>query len=207
MSESSTAPRRSYDNRGRQQKASETRERIVAAGTELVHGFDTWNWRDLTFRAVAERAGVGERTVYRHFPTERHLHDAVMQRLESEAGIRYEDVDLGNLAEVTGRVFASLQRFSVGQSVQAPSDPTFVTVDHRRREALLRAVSAAAPHWSENELRVVAGLLDVLWNLPSYERLVGVWNIDGDEATRAIGWLMGKVIQSIEEDKRVVTAK
>jgi AcrR family transcriptional regulator len=207
MSESSTAPRRSYDNRGRQQKASETRERIVAAGTELVHGFDTWNWRDLTFRAVAERAGVGERTVYRHFPTERHLHDAVMQRLESEAGIRYEDVDLGNLAEVTGRVFASLQRFSVGQSVHAPSDPTFVTVDHRRREALLRAVSAAAPHWSENELRVVAGLLDVLWNLPSYERLVGVWNIDGDDATRAIGWLMGKVIQSIEEDKRVVTAK
>jgi AcrR family transcriptional regulator len=207
MGESSTARRRSYDNRGRQQKASETRERIVMAGTELVHAFDTWNWRDLTFRAVAERAGVGERTVYRHFPTERHLHDAVMQRLESEAGIRYEDVDLGNLAEVTGRVFASLQRFSVGQSVQAPSDPTFVTVDHRRRDALLCAVSAAAPHWSENDLRVVAGLLDVLWNLPSYERLVGVWNIDGDDATRAIGWLMGKVIQSIEEDQRVVTAK
>jgi AcrR family transcriptional regulator len=207
MGESSTAHRRSYDNRGRQQKASETRERIVMAGTELVHAFDTWNWRDLTFRAVAERAGVGERTVYRHFPTERHLHDAVMQRLESEAGIRYEDVDLGNLAEVTGRVFASLQRFSVGQSVQAPSDPTFITVDHRRRDALLRAVSAAAPHWSENDLRVVAGLLDVLWNLPSYERLVGVWNIDGDDATRAIGWLMAKVIQSIEEDQRVVTAK
>ena len=86
--------RRRYDNRARQEKAAQTRERIVAAGSELVHAFDTWNWRDLTFRSVAERAGVGERTVYRHFPTERHLHDAVMQRLESEAGISYEDVDL-----------------------------------------------------------------------------------------------------------------
>ena len=145
MSESSIASRRTYDNRARQEKAAQTRERIVTAGSELVHGFDTWNWRDLTFRAVAERAGVGERTVYRHFPTERHLHDAVMQRLESEAGISYEDVDLANLAEVTGRVFASLQRFSVRESVEAPQDPTFVGVDVRRREALLRAVSAAAP--------------------------------------------------------------
>jgi AcrR family transcriptional regulator len=200
MSESSIASRRGYDNRARQQKAAETRERIVTAGTELAHDFDTWEWRDLTFRAVAERAGVGERTVYRHFPTERHLHDAVMQRLESEAGISYEDVDLTNLAEVTGRVFASLQRFSVRQSVQSPTDPTFVTVDHRRREALLRAVSAAAPHWSDTDLRLAAGLLDVLWNLPSYERLVGVWGVEGGDATRAIGWLMGKVVESIQHD-------
>ena len=129
MSESSIGNRRRYDNRARQQKAAQTRERIIAAGSELVHAFDTWNWRDLTFRSVAERAGVGERTVYRHFPTERHLHDAVMQRLESEAGISYEDVDLGNLGEVTARVFASLQRFSVRDSVDTPRDPTFVSVD------------------------------------------------------------------------------
>ena len=107
MSESSIGGRRRYDNRGRQQKAARTRERIIAAGTELVHAFDSWNWRELTFRSVAERAGVGERTVYRHFPTERHLHDAVMQRLESEAGISYEDVDLGNLGEVR-RLYAWL---------------------------------------------------------------------------------------------------
>ena len=101
MSEPSIASRRTYDNRARQEKAAQTRERIVAAGSELVHDFDSWNWRDLTFKAVAERAGVGERTVYRHFPTERHLHDAVMQRLESEAGISYEDVDLTNIGDVT----------------------------------------------------------------------------------------------------------
>jgi AcrR family transcriptional regulator len=199
MGEPSIA-RRGYDNRAREQKAAETRERIIMAGSELVHGFDSWDWRDLTFRAVAERAGIGERTVYRHFPTERHLHDAVMQRLESEAGISYEDVDLANLAEVTGRVFASLQRFSVSPTAQGPPDPTFVTVDHRRREALLRAVSAAAPQWSETDRLLTAALLDVLWNLPSYERLVGEWEIDGADATRAIGWLMAKVVQSIDDD-------
>ena len=200
MGESSIGSGRRYDNRVRRQKAAQTRERIVAAGSELVHGFETWSWRDLTFKAVAERAGVGERTVYRHFPTERHLHDAVMQRLESEAGISYEDVDLTNLAEVTAAVFASLQRFSVRQSLETPTDPTFAGVDHRRRDALLRAVQTSTPGWTDNQRRVAAGLLDVLWNLPSYERLVGVWGIDGDDATGAIGWLMAKVVQAIEDD-------
>jgi AcrR family transcriptional regulator len=84
---------------------------------------------------VAERAGLGERPVYRHFPTEQHLHRAVMQRLEDEAGITYEDVELANLAEVTGRVFASLRSFAVRASVEAPDDPTFVAVDDRQRRA------------------------------------------------------------------------
>ncbi|MCV7300236.1 TetR/AcrR family transcriptional regulator [Mycobacterium barrassiae] len=200
MGEASIANRRTYDNRARQQKAAQTRERIVTAGSELVHAFDSWNWRDLTFKAVAERAGVGERTVYRHFPTERHLHDAVMQRLESEAGVSYEDVDLTNIGEVTARVFAALQRFSVHPSVETPQDPTFVGVDARRRDALMRAVSAAAPGWSIAEQRVAAGLLDVLWNVPSYERLVGVWGVDGATATRAIGWLMTQVVTAITDD-------
>jgi AcrR family transcriptional regulator len=199
VGESSIGNRRRYDNSARAVKAAQTRERIIAAGSELVHAFDSWSWRDLTFRSVAERAGVGERTVYRHFPTERHLHDAVMARLESEAGIAYEDVDLGNLAEVTGRVFASLQRFSVRESVDAPRDPTFVGVDARRRDALLRAVAEAAPGWSEAEKRITAGLLDVLWNLPSYERLVGAWGLDGAAATDAVGWLMAKVIEAVED--------
>jgi AcrR family transcriptional regulator len=199
MGETSIAKRRTYDNRARQEKAAQTKDRIVAAGSELVHAFDTWNWRDLTFKAVAERAGVGERTVYRHFPTERHLHDAVMVRLESEAGVSYEDVDLTNIGEVTARVFSSLQRFSVRKTVETPQDPTFVDVDVRRRDALMRAVSASAPGFSDAQRRVAAGLLDVLWNVPSYERLVGVWGIEGSEATHAIGWLMAKVVAAIEE--------
>jgi AcrR family transcriptional regulator len=166
-----------------------------------VHGFASWDWKDLTFRAVAVRAGVGERTVYRHFPTERHLHDAVMQRLEEEAGITYEDVTLHNLADVTTRVFATRHSFAVRGSVVEPDDPTFVAVDQRRREALLRAVSASAEHWTDDERATAAALLDVLWNLPSYERLVGVWNLGGEDATRAIAWLINKLVQAIEDDE------
>jgi AcrR family transcriptional regulator len=198
VSDSSIETRRTYDNRARQEKAAQTRERIIAAGSQLVHEYDSWSWRDLTFRAVAERAGVGERTVYRHFPTERHLHDAVMARLESEAGVSYVDVDLTNVAETTAHVFAALQRFSVREWIPTPHDSAFVSSDQRRREALLRAVSGASPHRPEQERRTMAGLLDVLWSPASYERLVGVWGLDGDDATRAIEWLMARVVEAIE---------
>lgn len=200
MGEPSIAPRRSYDNSARRQKAAQTRDRIVRAGSELVHEFESWDWRGLTFRAVADRAGVGERTVYRHFPTERHLHDAVMQRLEVEAGVAYEDVTLDNLGVVTARVFASLQRFSVRQVFPTPEDSAFVSSDVRRREALLRAVSEASPQLPEARRRTVAGLLDVLWSPASYERLVGVWGLDAEEATSAIDGLMTEVLRALGGD-------
>ncbi|HEX2214686.1 MAG TPA: TetR/AcrR family transcriptional regulator [Mycobacterium sp.] len=200
MGEPSIPPRRSYDNSVRRQKAAQTRDRIVQAGSELVHEFESWDWRGLTFRAVADRAGVGERTVYRHFPTERHLHDAVMQRLEVEAGVAYEDLTLGNLGAVTARVFASLQRFSVRQVFPTPDDSAFVSSDVRRREALLRAVSEAAPQLPEAQRRMAAGLLDVLWSPASYERLVGLWGLDAEEATSAINSLMTEVLRATGGD-------
>jgi AcrR family transcriptional regulator len=194
----SRGTRRRYDNSSRTEKAAHTRTQIVTAAVELVHEFESWDWRELTYRAVAARAGVGERTVYRHFPTERQLHDEVMKQLEEEAGITYEDVDLTNIGEVTGRVFGSLQRFAVRDSVRTPADdPTFATVDIRRRRALVDAVADATPGWSDRERAAAAGLLDVLWNLPTYERLVGPWGLAGHDATQAVTWLMDKVLETI----------
>jgi AcrR family transcriptional regulator len=199
MGELST-PRRRYDSPARREAAAATRERIVDAGARLVRGFTTWDWDELTFRAVAERAGVSERTVYRNFPSERHLHDAIMARLEDEAGIRYEDVELDNLAEVTARVFASLRRFAIKDTIGTPHGPAFASADVRRHEALDRAVAARAPELPDAQRRALAGLLDVLWSPPTYERLIGAWNLDNAEAIGAVQWLIAKVIAAINDE-------
>jgi len=198
MSELSTS-RRSYNSPARQQAAAATRQRIIDAGAQLVREFTTWDWDELTFRAVAERAGVSERTVYRHFPTERHLHDAIMGRLEDEAGIAYEDVELDNLAEVTARVFTSLRRFAIKDTIGTPHGPAFVGAEAKRHDALDRAV--VAPHLPDAQRRALAGLLDVLWSPPTYERLVGAWNLENTEAVDAIQWLITKVIAAVENNE------
>jgi AcrR family transcriptional regulator len=198
MSELST-PRRSYHSPARQKATAATRERIVDAGSQLVRGFTTWDWDELTFRAVAQRAEVSERTVYRHFPTERHLHDAIMVRLEDEAGIAYQDVELDNVAEVTARVFASLRRFAIKESVSTPHGPAFAGADARRHDALDRIV--AASQLPEPERRALAGLLDVLWSPTTYERLVGGWHLDNTEAVDAVQWLIAKVIVAVQNNE------
>jgi AcrR family transcriptional regulator len=200
MSELSTS-RRSYHSPARQKAAAATRDRIIDAGAQLVRGFTTWNWDELTFRAVAERAEVSERTVYRHFPTERHLHDAIMGRLEDQAGIAYEDVELDNFAEVTARLFASLGRFAIKDSIGAPHGPAFVGAEAKRHDALDRAVVARAPELPDAQRRALAGLLDVLWSPPTYERLVGAWNLDKSEAVGAVQWLIAKVIAAVENNE------
>jgi hypothetical protein len=50
---------------------------------------------------------------------------------------------------------------------------------------------------------MVAGLLDVLWHVPTYERLVGPWNVPAADATAAITWLMDKVLTTITDDEPI----
>ena len=203
MSTSSTRPgdgsraRRPYASPVREQRAAETRERIVTAGAGLAHELSTWDWTALTFRAVAERAGVGERTVYRHFPTERHLHDAVMQRLNELAGVDYSALDLDGLGALTARVFRSLGDYAAGRVTLEPDDPTFHDVDAQRRSAILRAVEVERPAWTPRQQEDAAAALDVLWHVPSFERLVGAWGMSTARATRTVRWLIDVVTDAL----------
>ena len=189
--------RRPYDSPVRRTRAAETRERIVAAGSELVHGFEAWDWDQLTYRAVAAQAGVGERTVYRHFPTERQLHAAVMHQLHEEAGVDYDDVTIDNLVEVTTRVLDSMGRFPTAPTGPQPADPVFEQVDVRRRAALGRVV--AQLDLDDQARDTIAALLDVLWNLPAFERLVVGWQLESERASRALAWLVELVLRAAED--------
>jgi len=189
--------RRRYDSPLRRQRAAETRERIVSAGVMLVRSFTTWDWKELTFRAVAETAGVSESSVYRHFANERELHDAVMQRLAEQAGVTYEGVALDEVADVADRVFAAMSGFSVSAWTQQVDDPTFTTIDQMRGQALRDAVAAAAPRWSAQERDAAASVLDVLWSPVSVERLMVAWRMSPERATEVIRWAIGLVVDSV----------
>jgi len=187
--------RRPYDSTLRRQRAAETRERIIAAGSELLHGSSVRDWHALTMRAVAEKAGVNERTVYRHFVNEQGLRDAVMHEFEEDAGIDLRGMQLEDVADVTARIFAHVSSYP--PDARQPLDPTLLDAKQRQHEALLAAVAARAESWSERDRSVAAGVLDVLWSVASYERLVVDWGMEPDEATRGIGWVIGLVRAAI----------
>jgi AcrR family transcriptional regulator len=198
--ENRTTERRQYNSSLRQQQSAETRERIITAGAELVHEFPAWDWKNLTFRAGGKRAGISERTVYRYFSTELQLRDAVMQRLVEESGVKLESLELGDFANITTRVLKYVSSFTAATTTV--SDPTLISMDQQRREALQNAVIRVTPDWSDPEQKAVAAMLDMLWNLPSYERLITDWRFDSHSAIRAITWLIGLIEEAIRNGRR-----
>jgi AcrR family transcriptional regulator len=195
---------RPYHSPVRQAQAAQTRDRIVAAGAELAHSLQSWDWRELTVRSVAERAGVNERTVYRHFPTEKDLRDAILGRLLEEAGVVVEDLALDDFAATTARVVSYLSTFATKPRVV--SDPTFVAVDQQRRAALLEALAARTPTWSPRERTRAAALLDVFWSIPTLERMGTAWEMAEDEIAGAIGWAISLIERAIDEGSPPPTA-
>jgi AcrR family transcriptional regulator len=191
---------RPYHSPVRQAQAAQTRDRIVSAGAELAHSLQSWSWRELTVRAVAERAGVNERTVYRYFATERELRDAILARLEVEAGVSVDGLELDDFAETTARVLSYLSTFAAVPRVA--SDPAFVAVDERRRAALVRAVEARTPGWPTGDQRLAAALLDVFWSVPTYERMSSAWDLDEAEIARAITWVISLVEAAVADGRR-----
>ena len=186
---------RTYDSPVRRQQAEATRERIIAAGAELLHGFAVWNWRALTVRAVAERAGVNERTVYRHFANERELRDAVLERLERDSGIALDDLQLEDIQDHTRRLLEFVSTYPMES--RTPHDETLRRAAQRVRDSLQGAVAPATERWSEEDRKVAAGVIDVLWSVASYERLVVDWGIESEDAIRGITWALGLVEEAI----------
>jgi AcrR family transcriptional regulator len=198
--DSTTSPRRRYDSPLRRQQAAETRGRIVAAGAEILHGVPTWNWRALTIRAVAERAGVNERTVYRYFASERELRDAVLRRFEEEAGVDLEGLTLEKVEDVSSRILEYAAEFPVQRRTER--DATVASANARQRDALLAAVAPFAQGWTDADRAIAAGMLDVLWSVVSYEQLVTDWDLEPADAIRGVTWVIGLVVDAIRDDRR-----
>jgi AcrR family transcriptional regulator len=195
--ETEAPPRRRYDNTLRRERAGQTRERIIGAGAELLQDASIRDWRAVTIRGVAERAGVNERTVFRHFGDERALRDAVMHRLEEQSGIDLEHLRIDQIQAATARMLEQVASYPLREPPAL--DPTLADASRRLHEAFLRAVDDAAPGWSEPDRTLGAAMFDVLWALSSYERLVAEWQLDHDEAVRGITWVMGLLEQALKE--------
>jgi AcrR family transcriptional regulator len=193
-------PGRRYDGTLRAKRAEETRERILEAGSELLHRSSVRDWKKLTVRAVAVRAGVNERTVYRYFGSERGLRDAVMHRNEQDAGIDLAGMQLDGITTVAAQIFEHVSQYP--REPRPSLDPTLVDAKNRQREALLGAVAECTGPWSDAERTAVAALFDVLWSVASYERLVVDWELGHEQAVGGISWVIGLLVEAVRAGRR-----
>ena len=110
---------------------------------------------------------------------------------------------LDDIGDITARILSAVSLFAVERwPTRDGNEPAvLVAEDHRRREALVEAVDEAAATWPESQRRMAAAMLDMLWSLPAFERLV-TWNLDTGQATGALTWVIGLVVDAVHQDRR-----
>ncbi|WP_372748514.1 TetR/AcrR family transcriptional regulator [Litorivivens sp.] len=192
--------KRSYNSPLREQQSAETRENIVSAGAALVHTLPDWDWKNLSARAVGEKAGVSERTVRRYFTTDAKLRDAVLKRLVEESGIDLSTLSLSDFSEVVVGLFQHLQSFQA--KTTTPQDSAFDSLDRLRRAGLINAVVAETPDWSPEEQETAAAMLDILWQPQLFERLTGRWGFDDERTSRSLRWLFTLMHEAISAGRK-----
>lgn len=194
--------KRKYDSPLRRQQVADTRERIVDAGAELVHELPSWDWTNLTAKAVGDRAGVASRTVLRYFSSERVLRHAVLQRLVEESETHLERFALKDFREITEGMLAYLLSFSAKFEPPPLTDPTLNSIAEYRRDKLLEAVTQETRGWQEREREIATACLDILWDPSIYERIKHNWSFDRETATRSITWLIELIEAAISTGQR-----
>jgi AcrR family transcriptional regulator len=197
--------RRQYNSPLRRQQSDETRRRILTAGLQLLQVPRALNWPAVTIRDVASQAGVNERTVYRYFGSERELRDAVLDLVHAESGVDLAALRLADVAATSRQVleyFAAVPPAPASADAdETVRDATFAQAAKRKRAALLRAIEPETAQWKEQDRVVAAALLDLLWNVRSYQQLRQDWDLEPAAAIGGLTWLIGLLEAAIRDGR------
>ena len=143
---------RTYTSKLRSAQTKDTRERILAGAARITFLDAT----RLTHAAVAQAAGVAERTVYRHFPTVAGLHDAFSKYQERRFGRdQGEELSLDELPTSYERWPERIEStIALDYMVQQQKEPPMLTKSRRKRyERLERALLEVVPGATRTQVR------------------------------------------------------
>jgi AcrR family transcriptional regulator len=156
---------------------------------------------DVSHDLIAERAGVGRRTVYRYFPDRDSLLQGAWDRVTSLAGPNVNfpksEADLlGTLRDIyTGfdsiAPLATLVRSTPqGRAVRASQNK-------RRIESYTAATAEAVKDLPPEDQKLATAMLQVLHTTPWLE-MRDHWGLDGEQIARATGWAIRTLLANLK---------
>ena len=181
----------------RESKKDEVRARITDALIALL----AEGVADLNHDVIAERAGVGRRTVYRYFPDREALMQSAWDRVTTLAG-----------PEVTfprseAEMLSSLEPIYTGFDRIAPlatlvrSTPQGRAVRRsqnvRRVASYTAAAAEAVKALPPEDQKLATAVLQVLHTTPWLE-MRDRWGLDGQDIAKAMGWAMRTLLKDLK---------
>ncbi|HTK70917.1 MAG TPA: TetR/AcrR family transcriptional regulator [Croceibacterium sp.] len=178
-------------------KKQQAREQILDAFIELM----TEGAVDLSHDAVAERTGLGRRTVYRYFPDRAALMDGALLRVRELAGVR---VDYPRSAD---DLLETLEPIYTGFDAIAPIITMLRTTPQGRQLRLAQndqrvrsysaALADAVRDLTPSDRRLATAMLQVLHTTPWLE-MRDHWGLSGRQIARATGWAVRTLLRDLQ---------
>jgi len=193
-------PARTYASPLRQRQAEATRDRILVAVADLIEEVGP---EGLSNRLIAERAGMTEMTVYRHFPSREELLSAAWRRANEQRGVHGGFPS--SLDEIVGRMAPLFDSFDqapahISATITTPHGRTMrASQDEARREAFLSAL-AEIDGLDERQRRAAAGVLQLLYSAHAWLSLREHWGMTGREAAEASSWAAKTLIDNLRNN-------
>ena len=184
-----------YRSELRAEQAAATRQRIIEAALE---GFAPWA-TELPFDQVAARARVSERTVYRHFPTQKDLFDAVAAYAISRSGWNPEEVEAATLGATAARAFTYFGTlFERGEQTRDP--PGIKELRSKRLEMIERVVGPYTEGMDRVRARGLFAVFDGLVRVQFLRAMHEHWGLGGEDAGHAVEWAINALFAQLRQE-------
>ena len=179
------------------------------AGTRILDAFIallTDGAADLSHDAVADRAGVARRTVYRYFPDRQALMDGALLRVRDLAGPQV------TYPKSPEELLSTLEPIYTGFDAIAPiatvlrSTPQGrqlrLAQNDRRVASYTRALADAVKELPPKDRKLATAMLQVLHTTPWLE-MRDHWGLDGHQIARATGWAARTLLNDLRKRGRL----
>jgi AcrR family transcriptional regulator len=186
----------------RDKQVTATREHLLeAAFTLLVEHPD----RPFSHEAVAKAARVGARTVYRYFPTQADLFEALWVRVRQQAGTIFPDAEEQILPQITVLFLGFDKNEKLIRAVlESPAG-------HRVRErgaeegrtCFTRALSELTRGRSAAERRQIMAVFLGIYSAPFWQLLRERGGLSGPEAIAAATWATRTLLGALRHETKI----
>lgn len=189
--------KREYRSPLRDEQSRRTRCQILDALVDLV---TEQGAADLAIRDLAARAGVSQRTVYRHFPDRQALLDGLVDHISEQAEWSELDDIEGDITRLPDRVHRAWSTFDEFERqtrvlVLLNRDPArLATSSVARGRNIDAALATTYPDLSPRDSRGIAGVIRLLASSHSWLRFRDEFDMTADEGAHYIKWALDLVV-------------
>lgn len=192
------SPSRAYNSPIREEKSRETREAILSALFSLMNSAGTPD--EIGMDAVAAKAGVQRRTIFRHFESKEELLRAFWPWLNARIGASIKPETPQDIAGGPRQAFPLFDAHEAAIRAALHSrtgrEMRAGTIEDRRKNfsAALAPILEEAPPAQRQKIEALAHLL---YSASAWEILKDYGGLDGTQAGETASWALELILSAI----------